>query len=63
MLKRIEAFARAFAPLAEPAFHNVADLCSIARRVQEDNARLHRELKLASLPRIDPYTSEELEDE
>lgn len=62
MLQRIEAFATAFAPLAEPAFRNVAALCGIARQVKEDNARLHRDLKLASMPRIDPYTSEEVDE-
>ena len=61
MLKKIEAFSRAFAPYAGLAFTNVADLCGIARQVQMDNVRLQQDLELASLPRIDPCTSEEID--
>jgi hypothetical protein len=63
MIRKIEAFSRAFAPFAGAAFTNVADLCGIARQVQEDNARLQRDLQIANLPRIDPCTSEELDHE
>ena len=62
MLKKVEAFSRAFAPHAAAMFHGIADLCDITDKVRNDHKQMLRELTIANMPRIDPYTSEEVDE-
>jgi len=62
MLKKIEAFSRALAPNAAFILHGIADLCDHTDRVRHEHKRIYQELTIANMPRIDPYTSEEIEE-